>query len=252
MQNLTLKPARKERLADTVYGQILDGITSGRFASGDKLPSEAELSLSFAVSRPVVREALLRLTTDGLIQSKRGIGTFVSTQPSSRLTELANTSELSSYLRSFEPRIVLEVEAARLAALRRTRADLDRAHAAIEALRSAIASGERGQEQDIEFHDAVARAAGNDYFCDLLNDLRQPVAETMNIGLELARERSPGRRLRIIEEHTRILDAITAQDSDAAASYMKYHLLQARAAVLDVRHLENSQALDGAAQRSLR
>lgn len=246
MANFVLKPARKERLADTVYGQILGEITSGRFASGDKLPSEAELSFSFAVSRPVVREALLRLTTDGLIQSRRGVGTFVSTQPSTRLTELANTSEISSFLRSFEPRIVLEVEAARLAAQRRTRADLERGRDAIEALRDAIANGKLGQEQDIEFHDSVARAAGNDYFCDLLNDLRQPVTESMNIGLELARERSAGRRLRIIEEHTRILDAIAAEDADAAASYMKYHLMQARAAVLDARHLENSQALDSA------
>jgi GntR family transcriptional repressor for pyruvate dehydrogenase complex len=195
-----------------------------------------------------VREALLRLTTDGLIQSRRGIGTFVSTQPSTRLTELANTAELSSFLRSFEPRIVLEVEAARLAAQRRTRSDIDAARSAIDTLRDAIAAGKLGQEQDIAFHDAVARAAGNDYFCELLNDLRQPVTETMNIGLELARERSPGRRLRIIEEHTRILDAIAAEDSDAAASYMKYHLMQARAAVLDAQHLENSQAL-GSAQR---
>lgn len=243
MTKFHIKPARKERLADTIYGQILAEITSQKFTAGDKLPSEAELSLNFAVSRPVVREALLRLATDGLVQSRRGIGTFVSTRPSSRLTELANTTELSSYLRSFEPRIVLEVEVARLAAQRRKRKDLDRAQDAIAALRDAIAEGKLGQEQDIEFHDALAKAAGNDYFCDLLNDLRQPMAETMNIGLELARERSPGRRLRIIEEHTRILDAIAAEDSDAAASYMKYHLMQARSAMLDASHLENSQAL---------
>lgn len=248
MSNFTLKPARKERLADTVYGQILTEITSGHLNVGDKLPSEAELSLRFEVSRPVVRDALLRLGNDGLVHARRGIGTFVSKQPSTRLTELADSSELSGYLRAFEPRIVLEVEVARLAARRRTRSDIERANAAIEELRVAIAAGELGQAQDIAFHDAVAQAAGNEFFSELLNDLREPVLRTMNIGRELARGRSAGRRLRIIEEHTRVLDAIAAEDEDAAASYMKYHLMQARAAVLDAQHLENSQAL-GSAQR---
>jgi GntR family transcriptional repressor for pyruvate dehydrogenase complex len=243
MDNVARIPAKKERLADTVYGRILGEITSGIYAPGDKLPSEAEFSFSFAVSRPVVREALLRLTTDGLIQSKRGVGTFVSSQPSNRLTELVDTTEISLYLRSFEPRIVLEVEAARLAAQRRSRADITRAHDAIEALREAITAGELGQVEDLEFHNAITEASGNEYFVQLLNDLRQPVSKTMNIGLELARERSAGRRMRILEEHTRVLDAIVAEDSDAAASYMKYHLMQARAAVLDAQHLENSQAL---------
>lgn len=63
--------------------------------------------------------------------------------------------------------------------------------------------------------------------------------ETMHIGLELAREAAPTRRLRIIEEHSRIRDAIDTKDGDTAAGYMKYHLLQARAAMLDAHHLES-------------
>lgn len=70
-----------------------------------------------------------------------------------------------------------------------------------------------------------------------------PVTETMNIGLELARERSTARRRRIIEEHTRIFNAIAAEDADAAGSYMKYHLLQARSALLDASHLEPTNEL---------
>jgi DNA-binding FadR family transcriptional regulator len=238
MSQIVITPARKEKLADTVYGQILAEITSGKFTEGDKLPSEAELSMAFDVSRPVVREALLRLSTDGLVQSRRGIGTFVSTKPSTRLTELADAASLSSYVRSFEPRIVIEVEAARLAALRRSRGHLEAIRQTIDDLNEAIMRGELGQSQDIAFHDAIAIAAGNEYFPALLRDLRRPVLETMNIGLELARERAPARRLRVVEEHTRIFNAISIEDSDSAASYMKYHLLQARAAMLDAQHLE--------------
>ena len=92
MSQIVITPARKEKRADTVYGQILAEITSGKFTEGDKLPSEAELSMAFDVSRPVVREALLKLSTDGLVPSRRGIGTFVSTKPSTRLTELADAA----------------------------------------------------------------------------------------------------------------------------------------------------------------
>ncbi|WP_176084226.1 FCD domain-containing protein [Martelella sp. HB161492] len=241
MAHLTITPTHKNRLADSVYKQILSQITTGEFSAGDKLPSEAQLSHAFGVSRPVVREALLRLTTDGLVHSKRGIGTFVSTQPSTRLTEFADISQLSNYIRSFEPRIILEVEAARLAAQRRSLADIERISASVDQLNRAIAAGELGLEQDAEFHAAIAAACGNQYFVEILATLRWPVTSAMNIGLELARGRPPTRRMRIIEEHASILKAIAAEDSDAAASYMKYHLLQARAAVLDAQHLERAR-----------
>jgi DNA-binding FadR family transcriptional regulator len=238
MERISLRPARKERLAETVYGQILEQIVAAKFEEGDKLPSEAELAFAFDVSRPVVREALMRLQADGLVNARRGIGTFVSNKPSNRLTEFANSADISGYLRSFEPRIVIEVEAARLASIRRNKSQLNEIKATIEDLRRAISRGDLGQEEDIAFHDGIANAAGNDYFPKLLDDLRKPVTQTMTIGLELARERSPERRNRVIEEHTKIYDAVAAQDSELAAAVMRYHLYQARAAVVDVHHLE--------------
>jgi len=238
MQRINVRPARKERLAEAIYGQILDQILSGRFTEGDKLPSEAELSFAFGVSRPVVREALMRLQADGLVRARRGIGTFVSNRPSNRLAELVSSADISGYLRSFEPRIVLEVDAARLAAQRRTSNQLAQIRDSIEELRAAIARGDLGQEEDIAFHDGIATAAGNDYYPKLLDDLRRPVTRTQAIGLELAREGSAERRHRVIEEHTKIYEAVAAQDAECAASYMRYHLYQARAAVVDMHHLE--------------
>ncbi|CAH1650479.1 GntR family transcriptional regulator [Chelatococcus asaccharovorans] len=238
MKASTIRPARKERLGEIIYGQILEQILADNYGEGDKLPSEAELSLAFEVSRPVIREALMRLQADGLVQARRGIGTFVSHRPSSRLPELVSATELSGYLRTFEPRIVLEAEAARLAASRRTNHQLKRMRDTIEALRAAIQGGHLGTEEDIAFHEVIAEATGNDYFPSLLNDLRRPVVSTMAIGLELARERSPARRNRVVEEHGKVFDAVLAQDGECAAAYMRHHLYQARAAVTDVHHLE--------------
>lgn len=241
MNTSHLRPARKEHLWEILYGQILDQILAAKYGEGDKLPSEAELAHAFEVSRPVVRQALMRLQADGFIAARRGSGTFVSHRPSKRLSELANAEDISNYLRAFEPRIVLETEAARLAAQRRTSAQLKHMKDAIEALKQAIATGSLGQEEDIAFHEAIATAAGNDYFAILLADLRKPVMSAMTIGLELARNRSPARRNRVVEEHTRIHDAVAAQDSECAAAYMRHHIYQARAAVVDVHHLERER-----------
>lgn len=239
MTRIPVVPARKQKLSETIYAHILTQITTGQYSAGDKLPSEAELSMAFQVSRPIVREALSRLATDGLIYSRRGIGSFVATKPSNRLTDFADAFDLSNFIRSYEPRMVLEAEAARLAAMRRTRSHIDELSASVDALDKAISRGELGQQEDIAFHDIIARASGNEYFMQLLEEIRRPMQETMHIGLELARNSAPARRLRIIEEHSRIRDAIETKESDAAAGYMKYHLLQARAAMLDAHHLEN-------------
>jgi GntR family transcriptional repressor for pyruvate dehydrogenase complex len=67
-----LERGHRVRLADQVYGQIFEQIVSGGLNVGDKLPSENEISERFGVSRPVVREALLRLRADGLITAHQG------------------------------------------------------------------------------------------------------------------------------------------------------------------------------------
>lgn len=233
-----MRPARKQRLAEVIYGQILEQILAAKFVEGDKLPSEAELAVSCGVSRSVVREALMRLQADGLVNARKGIGTFVSSRPSQRLTEFAEPAEMSGYLRSLEPRIVLEAEAARLAALRRTAPQLSSIKEANEALRIAIEKGDVGREEDLAFHEAIAKAAGNEYFHTLLKQIRKPMSQTMEIGLMLAQDRSIERRYRVIEEHTKVYSAIAAEDGEGAATYMRYHLLQARTGLIDMHHLE--------------
>ncbi|WP_245958489.1 FadR/GntR family transcriptional regulator [Pelagibacterium sediminicola] len=238
MDKINIRPARKQRLAEVIYGQILEQILAAKLNEGDKLPSEAELAVSCGVSRSVVREALMRLQADGLVNAKKGIGTFVSTRPSQRLTEFAEPAEISGYLRSLEPRIVLEAEAARLAAQRRTVPQLSAIREANEALRKAIEKGDVGREEDLAFHEAIAKAAGNEYFITLLKQIRRPVSQTVAIGLQLAQTRTLERRNRVIEEHAKIYSAIASEDAEGAATYMRYHLLQARTGLIDMHHLE--------------
>ncbi|MBE3637637.1 FadR/GntR family transcriptional regulator [Mangrovicoccus algicola] len=231
------KPARRTRLADTVYGRILDDILGGTFAEGDKLPSEQELCAAFGVSRPVAREAMTRLQADGLVRTHQGVGSFVNRRPSARLGEFASSAEISDYLRSLEARILLETEAARLAALRRSPAQLEAIRRSHATLKDCAARGAHGWAEDMAFHDAILEAAGNEYFPLLMQTIRNSVVPAMAVGLDLGRERAPDQRRRVIEEHGSILGAIMAQDADGAAAYMRYHLLQARAGLTDMNHL---------------
>ncbi|ASY73153.1 GntR family transcriptional regulator [Sinorhizobium fredii USDA 205] len=229
--SLKLKPARRERLADVLYGQILEQITSGQLVEGAKLPSEARICSDFQVSRPVVREALMRLQADGLVVSRQGIGTFVKSRPSNKLTDFAASAEIASYLRAFEPRLALETECAGLAAMRRTKAQLNQIGEALAALESAFQRGENGWEEDFAFHLAVAAAAGNELFPRLLQDLRDIMSGSMRMALSLTQQGSEDRRRRVLEEHRKIFVAISSQNADLARLHMRYHLTESRARV---------------------
>ncbi|MBU2089350.1 MAG: GntR family transcriptional regulator, partial [Alphaproteobacteria bacterium] len=113
---VAVAPLRQSKLADQLYEQIMLQIVNGSLAIGEKLPSEAQLCQLFAVSRPVVREALARLRADNVIASRRGSGTYVQSRPAADLVRLAPSGVLAELLRCYEMRVALEGEAAYLAA----------------------------------------------------------------------------------------------------------------------------------------
>ena len=176
MSTIHLTPARRWRLADVLYGQLLMRIVNGDVAEGDRLPSEAEIGKMFGASRPVVRQALMQLQVDGLVYARKGAGTFVRMRPPARLNDFVEPADVASYLRSFELRTAVESEAARLAALRRTRSHLKAIKDAARALEDAITRKETGHEQDFRLHMAIAEATDNELFVRVLDEL----ADTMH------------------------------------------------------------------------
>ncbi len=232
---LRLVPKRKERLGDQLYGQILEQIVSGALAEGDKLPSENQICRLFGVSRPTVREALLRLHADGLVISRQGAGSFVCKKPSAHLVRLTGVSDVAGLLRSLEVRIGIEGQAAALAATRHTPVQLDRIEAAVDAMRRIFGSGHAPVDEDYEFHQAVATASGNVLFAELLGTLHATIQHSMTVALNLTREGSKERTARVIEEHEAIADAIAHRDSEGANLAMRYHLNRARQRLTDER-----------------
>lgn len=193
---LHLERGQRVRLADQLYGQIFDQIASGRLNVGDKLPSEHEICEKFGVSRPVVREALLRLRADGLVTAHQGLGTFVSHQPAPRLKTFSDVQNVGAYLRAQEVRVALEGDAARLAALRRTDEQLHKIGEAHAAFVEELEHGRVSPEADLAFHASIAEASGNDFYLGVLETIHESISGFMRLTLSLTRTGSRQRAAR--------------------------------------------------------
>ena len=106
---LVLSPGKRPRLSDQLYSQILEQIVSGRLSEGSRLPPEKEICEMFGVSRPVVRDALLRLRSDGLVQSRQGSGTFIQRRPAKRLSDFGGMDQVPEFLRVLELRMPVRI-----------------------------------------------------------------------------------------------------------------------------------------------
>lgn len=224
---------RPASYADQIYGRVLTMISAGEFPTGHRLPSEAKLCDMFGVSRPVVREALARLRQDGLVEARRGSGSYVRAQPPEDLAQLTGMSAIARYQRFQEFRVAVEGAAAALAAQRRSDADMARIQSAHDGFAAEIGSGRFDWHSDRAFHMAVATASGNEFFAHGLDSLDMKLGDFMNLSLSLTSLRSPQRGQLVVQEHAQIVDAIRAQEVYGARIAMEHHLIQSRKRMMD-------------------
>lgn len=170
---------RKPHLAEHVVNSLSEEIASGRLRHGDRLPTEQFLAENFGVSRNVVREAIASLRTQGLIQTRQGIGAFVSVtqQAAEPLAPVsAQLLEGDNTIRNmFEVRAALEGQAAALAAASMTPRKLKRIEDAVERMRFTGAPTVATVNADLDFHRAVAAASGNDYLEAMIRTVLEPM-----------------------------------------------------------------------------
>ena len=154
------RPAVTGKLSDRVYDHVLSQIIVGIFPVNSRLPPETRLADQLGVSRPVVREALMRLREDGLISSRQGAGSFVIRRPADDVYNYAPLGSIADIQRCFVFRIAIEGEAAALAARDHDAEGLRRVRNALGELDRIIEQGTLGVEEDIAFHRSVAEATG--------------------------------------------------------------------------------------------
>jgi GntR family transcriptional regulator, transcriptional repressor for pyruvate dehydrogenase complex len=220
--DLALTKAPRRKLAESVGEQLAEAVKD--LPAGTRVPSERELMKSLGVGRSTVREALNGLALLGLVEIRHGQGVFVAERP--REQEIG-PSELDKALMKgvthdfIEARLVVEVEVVRLAAERRTDADLQRIKETIERLEALEdAPTDEALEPATQFNQAVADAAHNEVLAGMIVSFIQLMVER---GPDLY-ERD-GFREWDVAEHTGIYEAIAAGDPELAATRMRDHIV---------------------------
>jgi GntR family transcriptional repressor for pyruvate dehydrogenase complex len=219
------RTVRTSRLFEQIVQQVEDSILKGQLKPGDQLPAERDLAQSFGVSRTAVREAVKTLREKGLVEAYSGRGTFVTNGTSQAMRQSLdlmiriNPQEGSANLA--ELRQVLEPEIAGLAAERIEEQLMTTMREAVAVMDRNLHDPGAYVEADLDFHLALAEAAGNPLILSLLDSI---------VGL-LREQRSrifrvDGGPERGQFHHKQILAAIERRNPEAAREAMRAHLRQ--------------------------
>jgi GntR family transcriptional regulator, rspAB operon transcriptional repressor len=221
---------RAGNAAHLIYREVRDDIVSMRRKPGEPIV-EREIALARGVSRTPVREALLRLADEHLIEIFPQSGTFVARIPVAALPE------------AILMRTALEQTTARLAAERADAKQVARLNELIARQRRVVTRGEndRFHEADEAFHAAIADAAGHPGIWRFIEQVKIQVDRYRRLTLPV-----PGRMRRVVDEHAAIVAAIETRDGIAAAAAIAEHLENLRASIGDVRDLNPDYFIDGA------
>lgn len=193
-------------------------------APGNRLPAEAALASAHGVSRTVVREAVTRLKSLGLVTSRQGSGVFVVESACVPLSFDARSAQsLQAVVQMVEVRRGLEAEVAALAAQRRGPADVQGIRQAMQALDEAARAGGDGAEQDVAFHRAIALAARNPFLISTLDYLRQFLRGVTRVTRANEARRQDFAR-QVHAEHEAIAKAIEAGDAPRARRAASRHM----------------------------
>ena len=229
--SLVLERRRPKSLALGVVEELADRIRDGRLAPGAKLATEAALMGEFGVSRTVIREALSKMQASALVETRHGVGTFVTGRADSAVFRIRSDqlATLRDVIAMLELRIGVETEAAGLAAQRRTAANLETMRQALGAFTSAVEAGSDAVGADFRFHLEIARSTQNSHFESLVQTFGTAIIPRARLDPSAASadERQTYLR-RVNAEHGSILDAIAGRDSEAARAAMRTHLANSR------------------------
>ncbi|MFG3323543.1 FadR/GntR family transcriptional regulator [Streptomyces sp. NPDC048171] len=206
-----------------LVGQLIDilqrNIQAGRWPVGAKLPTEAELSTEYGVSRITFRQAVQALVHVGVLETVQGSGTFVraTTELDAVLTRYVGGEDLTTVL---EVRLAIESEATALAAVRAAPGDISVLEEIIAASRAALArqDGEELTQLSTRFHRTIVQAAGNTilaHFYQAIHDgAERSVRETT----------APEDFGAFVDQHAAIVEAIQERDSGRAQQLARAHL----------------------------
>ncbi len=226
------RSSQTESIAHQVVSRILGMVKTGNLVTGDRLPTEQQMCIAFAISRPTLREALKALTVMGVLKSRQGGRYTVTDLSSKHLVEPLNIMlSMSGYNAEehFEARLLIDVELVRLCSVRANGDLRERIVKLAKDGRAFYNDPVAFRLLDIEFHEAINLGAQNPMLSTLSRCL-------YDIGLDLRRVASEMREVirTSVEQHDLIADAIMFRRIDAAAKAYELHLTHIRDSSISV------------------
>lgn len=219
---MSLKQVKKANITEQVFTQLKQQIISGEWKQGDRLPSENELGEILGVSRVTVRQALQKLTVLGLVETRSGDGSYIT----SNLGALMNTMVPVAYLNDndvlqvLEFRKVIETESAGLAATKATKEDIAELEKILAQMEHYKDNRSRFAAYDLDFHFKIAEMTRNNLIISTHTILRDILSVSMQDIVELL-----GYEVGI-HYHKKLIEAISAADYQSAKQVMADHLDQ--------------------------
>ncbi|PRY22190.1 GntR family transcriptional regulator [Aliiruegeria haliotis] len=232
-------PGGPRRLAETVADAIAMALLEGRIAPGDALPSEAEISAEFGVSKPIAREALRALASAGLVHTQHGKlsrAKRLNGGPLDRVYGMAIRANPKHMRHANELRLVVEPGVARIAAERQDPEGMEAMREARKGMEAMDVDADHFPDLDVAFHHAIALATGNFLIrvqMEGLESIQRAVSEVFSHR----NTRGPTEWAETIDRHVAIAEAIEAGDPDAAETAMRDHFAAADLAAVEVEKL---------------
>lgn len=220
---VSIQPVRRKSLVDTVVERIRALITEGHLGPGDRLPTETELIRQLEVSRTVLREAIGRLETMGLVAVRGSRGMYVG-EPGGllsciKLMRSAVAISPRELVQFTEFRRAIECDAVRVAAQRASAGDIDELDLLCEEIRRSDLPHAQAFAIDLRFHRKLLELTGNELMCNVMDVVQEFVVASIQEGAP--RRRDPQVTY---NDHKAIVAAVRAGDPDAAEAAMRHHL----------------------------
>ncbi|HEX8058822.1 MAG TPA: FadR/GntR family transcriptional regulator [Novosphingobium sp.] len=217
-------PKSSDRLYQDLARKLLDELAAGHYPVGSRLPAERELAQQHNVSRPTVREAIIALEVQGLVEVRIGSGAYVLRLPGKGDIPGFNITAFELT----EARLLFEGEAASLAATQISDAEIEEIEGLVRNIARENQDPKGTDKADHAFHLAIAKATRNNAVVETIEQLWNLRYTSPEAALLHEKARTANVKP-VVEEHTAVVAALKARDPVAARAAMRAHL----AAVLD-------------------
>ena len=215
---------KNKMLSQSVADSILSMITiEKRFSVGDKLPNEIELSEELNVSRTTLREAIRILVAYDILEIRRGKGTYVTEKVLEQPQDLEQLSSVKVNAKDlYEMRLIFEPEAAYLAAVRGTDAEIKRIIDYGKRIENEIRSGKDRTKDEHSFHKAIAQATHNEFMNKLMPILYQAILKGVVLSIQSEKAIND-----TIGDHRLIMEFLEQRNAEGAKNAMRIHIMHA-------------------------